>query len=235
MRRLEILVLAALVAAPLVSGCGKRAKMANAGATADVKPSEYRAALDRWTREQKVYQSLETRLLVNATYKSGAFRDAWVDENARRQVLSDADRDELKRREHDAADSYHEFFFAAYTQETRWNDFSRRDSIWRLRLFDDKGGSVEPLVVTRVKQDDPVARAFYPYFSLWGRGYVVKFPRAGLAEDSKTLRLQMTSAVAAAELEYSREGADTTAPVRVEKTGNTAVAPAPGITAPVTQ
>lgn len=234
MRRLELLILAALVAAPALSGCAKkRADMANGKATADVKPSEYDAALDKWTREQKVYQSLETRLLVNATYKSGAFRDAWVDENARRQVLSDADRDELKRREHDAADSYHEFFFAAYTQESRWNDFSRRDSIWRLRLFDDKGGSVEPLVVTRVKQDDPITRAFYPYFSLWGRGYVVKFPRAGLAEDSKTLRLQMTSAIAAAELEYSREGADTTAPVRVENTGNTASAPE--ITAPVTQ
>ena len=232
MRRLDprfivVAMLAALLGTTLVSGCSqKRAKMANGGATSDVKPSEYASALDKWTRERKVYQSLETRLLVNATYKSGAFRDAWVDENARRQVLSDADRDELKRREHDAADNYHEFFFAAYTQETRWNDFSRRDSIWRLRLFDDKGGSVEPLVVTRVKQDDPIVRAFYPYFTLWGRGYVVKFPRAGLAEDSKSLRLQMTSAVGAAELEYPREGADTSAPVRVENPGSTATTPA---------
>jgi len=207
-------------------GCAKpRAKMANAEDSKDVKASEYSQALGSWSREAKVYQKLETRLIVNATYRSGAFRDAYVDEYARRYLLADGERDEMKRREHSDADTYHEFFFAAYTVESRWNDFSKRNTMWRLRLYDDKGNSVEPLVVTKVKQDDPVLHAFYPYFSLWTRGYTVKFPRSGLADDAKSLRLQLTSAVGAAELEYPRSGADTTAPVRV-KAGETAAAPA---------
>ena len=220
MRR-ELLILSVLIAC----GCSqKRQDMANGKATADVQPGEYGAALNHWSRTEKVYEKLETRLIVNATWRSGAFRDAWADEWARRYVLSDAERDEIKRREHGDSESYHEFFFAAYTPETRWNDFSKRDSMWRLRLFDDAGNSVEPLVVTKVKNDDPKAHAFYPYFTLWTKGYVVKFPRGGLSPDSKTLRFQLTSGVGAAELLYERANADTPSPVRVEKTSPTASA-----------
>lgn len=229
MRVRELAVLSLSVSVALAAaGCAgsKRAEMANAEASKDVKPSEYSDALGSWTRESKVYAKLETRLIVNATYRSGAFREAYVDEYARRYLLASGERDDLRRRELNDAQTYHEFFFAAYTVESRWNDFSKRSSMWRLRLFDDKGASVEPLVVTRVKQDDPVLHAFYPYFSLWTRGYVVKFPREGLSPDSKTLRLQLTSAIGAAELEYARTNADREPPVRVQ-TGETAVAPAP--------
>lgn len=221
--RRELVLVVLLVAA----GCTKpRAKMANAEDSKDVKAGEYHRALGDWSRESKVYSKLETRLIVNATYRSGKFRDSFVDEYARRYLLADTERDEMKRREHADSDSYHEFFFAAYTVESRWNDFSKRNTMWRLRLYDDKGNSVEPLVVTKVKQDDPVLKAFFPYFSMWTRGYVVKFPRGGLADDSKTLRFQITSPVGQAELEYARAGADTTAPVRVQA-GETAAAPLP--------
>ena len=227
--RLEKICLAVLLAASL-GACSSRKGMQNATATADVKPGEYKEALDRWSGTQKVYEQLETRLIVNTTWKSGAFRDAYTNEYARRYLLSDAERDDLKRREHADAEAYHEFFFSAYTPEPRWNDFSKRESIWKIRLFDDAGNSVEPLVVTKVKNDDPKAKAFYPYFSMWTRGYVVKFPKTGLSGDSKSLKIQFTSAFGAAEIALDRSGADTAAPVRVEKDGGgstAAVAPAP--------
>jgi hypothetical protein len=201
--------------------------MANANATADVKPSEYREALNRWSGTEKVYDKLETRLIVSSTYKSAAFRDAWADEYSRRYLLSDADRDELKRREHADAESYHEFFFAAYTPESRWNDFSKRESIWKLRLFDDAGNSTEPLVVTKIKNDDPKLHAFFPYFTLWTKGYIVKFPKSGLSSDSKSLRIQFASALGAAELTLDRSGADTASPVRVENGGGSTASVAP--------
>ena len=207
--------------------------MANHTATADVKEGEYNAALNRWSGTEKVYEKLETRLIVSSTYKSGAFRDAYADEYSRRYLLSDAERDELKRREHADAESYHEFFFAAYTPESRWNDFSKRESIWKVRLFDDAGNSVEPLVVTKVKNDDPKLRAFYPYFTLWTKAYVVKFPKSGLSADSKSLRIQFSSALGAAEIALDRSGADTASPVRVDgggtsgTVGSSAPAPSP--------
>lgn len=228
--RLERIVLALCLAAALPA-CGSRKNMANGKATADVKPGEYDAALKRWSGSQKVYEQLETRLIVSSTWKSGAFRDAWTNEYARRYLLSDAERDELKRREHADAESYHEFFFAAYTPEARWNDFSKRESIWKIRLYDDAGNSVEPLVVTKVKNDDPKLKAFYPYFTMWTKGYTVKFPKTGLSGDSKNLKIQFASAFGAAEIALDRSGADTAAPVRVENPaggGSTAsVAPAP--------
>lgn len=224
--RFAAALLSAALAASL-AGCGSRRGMAGAEKTADVKPSEYNAALARWSGSEKVYEKLETRLIVSSTYKSGAFRDAYADEYARRYVLSDAEREDLKRREHADADTYHEFFFAAYTPENRWNDFSKRESIWKVRLYDDAGNSVEPLVITKVKNEDPKLHAFFPYFTLWTRGYVAKFPKTGLSPDTKTLRIQFASALGAAEIEVDRAGADTPTPVRVDAGGSTAsVAPA---------
>ena len=227
MRSEVVAVLLGLSVAAAAAGCGGRKSMANAPATADVKAREYDAALKRWSGQHKAYEKLETRLLVTATYKSGAFRDAWSDEYARRYLLSDSERDELKRSELSDAEAYHEFFFAAYTPESRWNDFSKRDSIWKVKLFDDAGNQSEPLVVTKVKNDDPKLHAFFPYFTLWTKGYTVKFAKSGLSPDSKTLRLQITSAVAAAEISFDRQGADMSVPVRVDNAGPTASAPAP--------
>lgn len=199
--------------------------MANASATADVQQGEYPDALSRWSGTDKAYEKLETRLIVSATWKTGAFREAYADEYARRYLLSDAERDDLKRREYLDGESYHEFFFAAYTPESRWNDFSKRDSIWKLRLYDEEGNFVDPLVVTKVKNDDPKLHAFYPYFTLWTKGYVVKFPKSGLAPAPKSVRLQFASALGAAEIEYDGVGAAAPAPVRVENVMPTASAP----------
>lgn len=202
----------------LVAGCGAggRKDMANSQATSDVRPSAYLDSLERWTVTKKVYEDLETRLIVSTTYRSGAFRAHYVDEYARRYLLDAAQREDMLSKSLKEAERYHEFVFAAYTSETRWNDFSRRQSIWRLRLYDDQGNAVEPLVVTKPKQDDPLLRAFYPYFTLWSRFYVVKFPREGLSPDAKTLKLQMTSALGAAEMTYPRGDADVPPPIRVE-------------------
>ena len=205
MRR-ELFLLGALA---LAAGCGpSRAKMAGAQATADVKPAKWGEAFDHWTRSQKVYDHLETRLIVSTTWENSAFAGAYADEYARRYVLNDAAREEFRKHQEADAQSYHTFFLAAYTTESRWNDFSKRNSIWRIRLYDDKGGSVEPLVVNKVKDDDPVLHEFFPYFTLWTRGYVLKFPKDGLAADTKTLKLQITSALGAAELSWDRAGAD---------------------------
>lgn len=209
----------ALVAFSALAGCSAtgRKGMANAKATSDVRPSDYLDSLERWTVTKKVYHDLETRLIVSATYHSGAFRSDYVDEYARRYLLDTSEREEMLRKSLKEAERFHEFVFAAYTPESRWNDFSRRQSSWRLRLYDDQGNAVEPLVVTKPKQDDPLLRAFYPYFTLWSRFYVVKFPREGLSPETKTLKLQMTSALGAAEMTYPR-GEDLAAPIRVENT-----------------
>ena len=198
-----------LLCAMLGVACGpSRAKMAGAQATADVKPGSWGDSFHHWTRSQKVYDHLETRLIVSTTWENAAFADAYSDEYARRYVLNDAAREEFRRHQEADAQSYHTFFLAAYTVESRWNDFSKRNSIWRMRLYDDKGASVEPLVINKVKDDDPTLHEFFPYFSLWTRGYVIKFPKDGLAPDSKTLKLQITSAVGAAELTWDRAGSD---------------------------
>jgi len=202
---------------------------ANGPAMAEAKPTKWGRALDAWTHTEKVYKDFETRLIVTATYRSEALRDSYVEEYARRYRLSEEEKEKMARREHDAGTTYQEFFIAAYTGNSRENDFNRRNSIWKLRLKDDKGNFVDPLTITRQKDDDPVAHSFYPYFSEWSRAYLVKFPRAGLADDSKTITLTLSSATADATLVYDRTHADTSAPgVHVElETAVSAASPVP--------
>ena len=197
-----------LLALALAAGCGpSRSHMAGAKSTADVKASTWDDALARWTRSQKVYDHLETHLIVTATWRSGAFADAYADEYARRYVLNDSAREDVRKREESDAQSYDTFFFAAYTPTRDWNDFQKRDSIWRIRLYDDQGNAAEPLVINKVKDEDPVLHAFFPYFSQWTHGYVVKFAKDGLNPNAKTMKLQITSAVGAAELTFDATGA----------------------------
>lgn len=207
MRRRDLAWLASL--ALVTAACGpSRARMAGAQATADVRPAQWNDAFARYTRSEKTYDHLETRLIVSATWRCGAFADAYANEYARRYVLSDSQRESFRKREESDAQSYQVFFLAAYTPESRWNDFSKRDSMWKIRLYDDKGNAVEPLVVTKVKDDDPTLHEFFPYFTLWTKGYVVKFAKDSLDPESKSYKLQITSSVGAAELAFDRAGAD---------------------------
>lgn len=224
MRR-DAIGLAALLALTL-GGCASRAKMAGAKATADVKPTRYEQALGHWTRTRKDYNHFETRLIVSATWRNGAFAEAWTDEYARLYLLDDTAREQMRKREESDAQSYQTFFFAAYTPKRDWNDFSKRSSIWNVRLFDDKGNFTEPLVITKVKKDDPVLHAMFPFYDPWNTAYTVKFAKDALAPDTKTLTLRFTSAVGAAELTYDTAGADQPPMERAAVPGAVSVAPA---------
>lgn len=233
-RAVKRLLLLPILATALACGA-KREDLGNSRATADVKPSEYDKALERWSTEDKVYQALETRIIVDATWKSGAFREAYVGEYARRYLLSEGERDSMLKKELDAASTYQEFFFAAYTDESRTNDFNKRNTIWRVRLFDDKGGFTDPLVISKQKDDDPVLHAFFPYFSIWKHGYDVKFAKNALSPDTKTLRLQLTSAIADALLTFDANGADVPSPVRVDAGGAVSAASPIPVATPAAQ
>lgn len=138
---------------------------------------DYSEVLAEWTRSTKVFDGLDARIYMNATYRDPSFISAYV----RRYSLAyklDADyTSALLERETAEAERFNEFFITVYTPDEAWNDLQRKDSIWALYLEDGSGARLKPVSITRVDKSDPLLREFFPYFDMWSFGYRVKFPK----------------------------------------------------------
>ncbi|MDO8426683.1 MAG: hypothetical protein Q7T24_04125, partial [Deltaproteobacteria bacterium] len=170
---------------------------------------EYQEVLKKWTRGKKIYEGLEARLYITATYKDPEFRKAYITRFVNSYELEESLKDALLVREMDQADRYNEFFFTAYTPDQKWNDFERPDSIWKLYLEDDTGARLKPISVAKVDASDPLIREFFPYSDLWSSGYLVKFPKYSEAGaepipsgETISLRLIVTGVLGKGELEW---------------------------------
>ena len=148
-----------------------------AGKKEAVKKYGYNETLNRWTAGKKIFEGLDARLYITATYKTTQFRKSYIERYVNSYQLDEGYAKALMEREMEQAESYNEFFFTAYTPEERWNDFNKRASIWRLYLEDDAGARLIPISIVKVDPADPLLREFFPYFDLWSYGYVVKFPK----------------------------------------------------------
>lgn len=192
-----------LLLVPLVLGCAKKSVKPE-----EVRP-EYADVLNRLTKGTKVYQGLETILYMTATYKTMDFRRAYVDRYVKSYQLEESYRSALLEREKEEDEKYNEVFFTAYTPESRWNDFDRTDSVWRLYLEDGSGARLIPVSVRRVDSSDPLIREFFPYFDLWSYGYAVKFPKYSETgtepipgEKTEYLKLVVTGILGHGEVEW---------------------------------
>ncbi len=159
----------ALILSAFAAGCSS--------GRAVTKKAAYGDSLDRWTRSTTVYEGMEPRLYVNATYKDKTFRDAYADRYAEGFELSEAYRSKLLERESEAAEQYNEFFLTAYSPAEALNDLDSKNSVWRLFLDDSSGARLTPVSITRLDPADALLREFFPFFDPWSRAYLVKFPK----------------------------------------------------------
>lgn len=152
----------------IVAGCGGVRGTSGDG---------YFKVLDRWSKGDKVYEGLESRLYMNATYKTAEFRKAYIDRYAKSYELSPERAKALMERETEQALAYNEFFFTGFTPEESLNDFAEKDSVWQIYLEDAKGNRAKPLSISAVPNSEPVLREFFPYFDLWSKAYTIQFPK----------------------------------------------------------
>jgi hypothetical protein len=142
--------------------------------THEIKASEYEEVLRRWTRGDEVYDGLESKLFVHATFHSPEFRRAFAlrhtdvygpgSEEASRLLLTSPEAEEQL-----------EFFFSASTSSPGWNDFDRPDSIWRVTLEGDDHERVDGKVL-RLRASANL-RVIYPFITDYAKTYTVRFPR----------------------------------------------------------
>jgi len=172
-------------------------------------PMVYQTALERWTRESRIYDGLETKLISKATFKSAAFRQAYTAEYVRLYRLKAAEFEKMAADQAEAAAAYHDFIVAAYVPQKNWDDFSKDPSMWKLYMTTDGVSQIKPLEIRKLKKKDPILAYFFPYITTWNSVYQVRFPildpQTGdrLIEDEQgAVTLVMNSVLGSAEFQW---------------------------------
>lgn len=200
MRRLLFTLLLALTA------CAGQQEPLSLQPQAELTADDYDDVLARWTRKDEIYDGLDSKLFVFATFHSPEFRKAFLvrhtsvygkgSEEASRVMLTSGESEENL-----------ELFFSASTSSAQWNDFDELDSIWRITLEGDDGekvdGKVEKLKTTAN------LRVIYPFINDFAKTYAVRFPRMTplgkpvLSNASKSLKLKISSALGEAQMSWA--------------------------------
>jgi hypothetical protein len=172
--------------------------------------TKYQGTLERYTDHAEVYDLLNTRMFTALTYQSWPFREARVHRMALFQVQPQPIVEKNLAAERAAFESFHEFFFGVHLNNSRYDDFDRRNSIWRIALLTD-AGETTPSSVERVGRSDLNMRAIYPYMDEFWVAYRLRFPRQLPAGDpvippgTKRLTVRIASTLGKAELHFPAE------------------------------
>jgi hypothetical protein len=185
------------------TGCTKQSELRPSGLS-------YTKALNRWTREGRIYAGFESRLVAYVTYRGWEFREAYVREYVKRYEMDSYQEDKLLADERTSHEAVEEFFLAVYTPDTKWNDLDKNNSIWNLYLKNDRGERVNPIDIKRVDEDSALIKEFYPQMDLWSYGYIIRFPKYAevsetplLGEDTPSFKLIITGVLGKTEIRWS--------------------------------
>ncbi len=204
---------AALLCAALLSGCQWMMGMPHVGpppprVADDASEAHYQEVLGRWTRRAEIYEGLDSRAFFVASLETMELRQARVERLSEFRGLPQSERAALLEKERAEHANSIVLFLAVHVNERRFDDFSRKGSMWHLALVGE-GGEVEPISVEKLGGPDPNLRALYPYLEDFWVGYRLKFPRALpggrplLPLHSGGFELSLSSAVGRARLNWS--------------------------------
>jgi hypothetical protein len=173
--------LAALAAACFVAGCASAPIVVSLAEPSPAPTAkDYVNELKRWTRHAHLRNDFDQALDVDATLRSPEFREAFA------AKYIDIYRIGTENQAHtrgelvsDGADTY-EFHVETATHDYDLNDLTSAKSVWRVTLVDDEGHEVKPALVRAGKERRAVDAEFYPYASIFSRGWTLRFPRTRL-------------------------------------------------------
>ncbi|MBU1163247.1 MAG: hypothetical protein KKA75_03755 [Proteobacteria bacterium] len=119
----------------------------------------------KWTSESRIYRGLDLELTTAATFKSPEFREAYANEYARTYKLTREEKEKLIKDQKEASLIYNDFIMAAYVPDEKWNNFNKKDSIWKIHLNAGNGKKIKPLEIRKIKKIDAVISHFFPYIT----------------------------------------------------------------------
>jgi hypothetical protein len=187
---------------------GKPSEKANQSGVFDSE-NAYQAAFEAWTREGRIYDDLDVRLISAATYLSPKFRKAFADEYAQIYKLTELEKNKFITDQENAGAGYDDFIFAAYVPEKEWDDFYKKNSIWKIYVTRDNIEQIKPIEVRKLDKRDAKTGYFYSYVTPWKSIYRLRFPKL-FPDDKKTpkdtagsFKLVLTSVLGSTEMTWN--------------------------------
>jgi hypothetical protein len=192
-----------LLLATVATGCATSGKEA---------AHEYSERLDVWTRSIKLYDGIDVRLTLHATFRNRDYRTAYVDRYVEAYRLEEGSREAMYTREAEESELYNEFFVSVSAPDTSLNDLDSRRSVWKLYLEDGSGVVLSPVSIKRIATSSALTSALFPYMDTWSVGYIVRFPRYSASgtepipnEKSEYLRLRIAGLLGNGSLVWNLE------------------------------
>jgi hypothetical protein len=162
---------------------------------------EYKDTLDRYTRHAEIYSGLDTRIFTAATLQSDAFVAARVKRQGLFQQIPPALVETRIEAERQRLANVREFFIGVHPNDSRFDDFDRRNSIWRLALVSGES-EVIPEKIERVGRATLDMRSYYPFMGDFWVGYLVRFPKS---QGAGPVTLKIASSLGRAEMQFPAE------------------------------
>ncbi|MDP3237263.1 MAG: hypothetical protein Q8N26_31030 [Myxococcales bacterium] len=162
--------------------------------------SAYQQTLERYTRSQGVYDYLDTRLFVYATWESIPFMEARVKRYGRFRSIPVEEERAAMEAERQRLRDVTEFHLAVHANDPKMDDFDKAGSMWRLALVVD-GRELAPVLIERIGRANTEQRSIYSYMESFYVGYRVRFPKA----NGGAMTLKVASSVGKAELAFPAE------------------------------
>lgn len=196
------------------SACGTT-KVSLAGGPREYVASDYGNVLDRWTRTEQLItpSELDDLLTATATFESWDFRWAYVVRYAQDYRLTVQQRRELLERTLAESEASYQFYVALYGTKWRWDDLTKPNSSWIVRLIDDVGNETAPARLELVKPG-PLEYRYFPYTSPYRHCFRIDFPRTTtdgkptIAPTAKWFGLRFAGAQGNEELRWVLETAE---------------------------
>jgi hypothetical protein len=184
------LVASTLPLAVALGGCGTT-KVSLGEGPREYVSTDYDTVLDRWTRTERIFalSELENYLTATATFESWDFRWAYVVRYVQDYRLTIEQRKKLLEKALEETHLRHQFFVAIYGGERKYNDLTKPDSAWIVRLIDDTGNETAPLEIVSIKKPNALERNYFPYNTVFRQAFRIRFPRTN-AEGRPTISPQ---------------------------------------------
>jgi hypothetical protein len=146
--------------------------------------TDYESVLRQWTRTERLFSlsELDNFLTATATFESWDFRWAYAVRYVQDYRLTIDERKKLLEKALDETKRRHQFFVALYGGNQgnhRYNDLTRPDSAWIVRLIDDTGNETAPEEIQAIKKPNALERTYYPYNTTFRLAFRIRFPRFG--------------------------------------------------------
>ena len=137
---------------------------------------EYQDLFELYSDRGEIYDGFDTRLFAAATFQTMRFREARVKRQAEFQFLPKPRVEELLAQERAEETQYNEFFLGVHVNDSRFEDFSNKHSIWRIVMLTPTA-EVEPVSIERMGRSNLNLRSTYPYLGVFWVAYRVRFPK----------------------------------------------------------